>query len=206
MSISRINVSRRELLLAGCAALIGMAGLGFSRPALASDGYFPENDNLDDVQINARSLELYNKYSVGDILSPSDADFVERYGMVPGARGTNTVYNSSYYNGATYTLSGNRYLNNAYDSTYSYGATIQGGSGSVTCQSITVQLYIMVYGYNNGDYGVIYSNSHSSSGYNRSYYTAQFVGNFSGYFTASTMACSTSIVTPDGQTIAIGER
>ena len=202
---SASTLSRRELLMAGCGALMGLSVFGLSRPALADGDYFPENQDLDDVQINARSLELYNKYNVGDTLSASDADFVEQYGMVPGERGTNTVYNSRYYNGATYTLSGNRYLNNAYDSTYSYGATVQGGGSNVTCKSIKVNLYIVVYGYTNGNYSVIYNNYHTSTGYSRSYYTSQFVGNFSGYFTSTTMACSTSIVTPDGQTIALGE-
>lgn len=199
------NLSRRELILAGCMSLAGIAALGLPRTALASNGYFPENEGLDDVQINARSLELFNRYEVGDSLSPSDADFVERYGMVPNVREAESVYNSQYYNGATYSLSGNRYYTNHYDGTYSYGATVQGGSGQAVCKSIYVGLYIMVYGYNNGDYGVIYKKSHGNTGYNRNFYTSQFSGNFSGLFVSGTMACSTTIVAPDGQTLSIGE-
>ncbi len=193
-----IRMSRRELVAGTAFVLAGLTTGGvFSAEKARADCMFPENEGLDDSAINQRFLQMAETYSEGDELSPSDREFVDLYATPSGARETNTIYGSRYYNGVTYEIMGNAYQNGVGD--YTLGATIQAGSGESVSQQISIKFgYI---GYYLGT--VTHNYSQTYTGYNRNWFAAEFYDQYVGFTTSYRFFYSATITTADGYVVVV---
>lgn len=193
-----IRMSRRELVAGTAFALVGLiTGTTVLMGQAQAECMFPENEGLDESAINQRFIQMAQTYLEGDLLSPSDREFVDLYATPSGARKTDTIYGSRYYNGATYEIMGNAYQNGVGD--YELGATIQAGSGQSVSQQISIYCgYIGFYLDT-----VTHNYSQTYTGYNRNWFTAEFYDQYVGFTTSYRFHYSATITTADGNIISV---
>lgn len=156
--------------------------------AIANEVSFAENDGLSDAEVKSRLHQIHISYSQGDILSPSDSEFIDTY--FNGARrqsGTLSGYRE--WGGNAYHVNGNYYLNNTWNDEYTFGGTVQGGSSTTVCSYINTYYSIMAYGLTGFSYEVIYKDTLSKSCKNVSWCTHEYHGRFFGALATQTIAC-----------------
>lgn len=192
------GLSRRELVTGTALAFAGLiAGVACSGKRAYAECLFSENENLEESAINQRFIQIAQTYAEGDMLSPSDREFVDLYAVPAGSRAANTIYSSRYYNGATYEIMGNAYQNGVGD--YELGATIQAGSGQSTSQQISI--YFGYTGFYLGEVTHNYSRTYADD--NRNWFTAEFYDSYVGFTTSYRFFYSATITTADGNVIVV---
>ncbi len=187
-NMESVALSRRNFIRLASLGLAGIVASLSSKKALA-DAQFSQNMNLTPEDIFNRTREIHDKYSVGDILSDADAEFVRLYGSNPNSRTTWSFSGSRYFNGATYQISGYKELTNTWSDVYSYGGTVQGGCATVTSNKITTYYSIMAYGLTGLSYEVIYQDRQHKECSGVNWCTHEYYGEFNGALSTQTIAC-----------------
>ena len=193
-------ISRREMVKA--AGALALAGVGLLGANVA------RADGIDEDPINARFIEMFDRYEVGDVLSDEDAAFVEEHAFSADgriARGTNIISGSRTVGGNIYQISGNWYHNDDTSSAmwHNYGATIQAGCPTVTSSQITICMQFLAYGFTGSSYECICKDEQSDYGTNRKWFTTEFVGGYMGLFSYSSCSCYARITTPSGDVVVV---
>lgn len=112
--------------------------------ALAGEVTYAEHDDLTSESIKERLHDIRMTYVQGDILTPSDAEFIDIY-CNGKARQSWELSGYREWGGNAYHVNGNYWLTNTWSSEYTFGGTVQGGSSTTTCSSITTYYSIMAY-------------------------------------------------------------
>lgn len=191
--LQRRNLSRRGFLLASGIALIGTGGLIDGLAAYADDVGSVEGYS-EEMTINARFNQIFDRYEIGDTLSPEDAAFVQEHALSGASaltRATHLINGSRTVNGITYQVRGNWYHDDAEGQLgwHTYGATIQAGSAYATSQEITVTMRFMAYGYTGGSYELVHKDEQPYSEQDVQWCASDFTGEYWGVFTNASMSC-----------------
>lgn len=204
-AIIQKQFTRRNFLkvsLLGASALVIPSIVGVNPMAFA-DNLVYGGDGSDPVAQRLRDIS--DSYAVGEVLSPEDAEFIQRYAKStsePMTRGSQKISGTGGSQGTTVTVSGSAFHNGFGTYTWGFNVAVRKTKG-VTPSSMRFVAVLTKYGAGDGGLFKAGTDTLSHSVSKKASFTASKSKSYNGLTAFYTIACRCEVRLPNGSIFTI---